>query len=137
MANVRNFGVVTGRLSKDVVGFPNADGSRKFMITVAVPNNYKSTNDKGESVVESEFISLEGFVPADKQDGVYTLMHEGDLVSIEYSVRSNNYVDKQGVAQYGQVLRINTDGIALLETKAVTEARAQKKAAEAAAQAQG
>ena len=53
-------------------------------------------------------------------------MHEGDLVSIGYSVKTNNYTDKDGQAVYGQVLRINS--VELLETKAVTDARAAKKA---------
>lgn len=123
MANVRNQGTAIGRLTKDIAAFKNADGSRKMMVTLAVQNNYKDSEGK----TTSEFISLEGFVPKDKEDGVYALMHEGDLVGIGYSVKTNNYTDKDGNPQYGQVLRIND--IELLETKATTDARAAKKAA--------
>lgn len=122
MANVRNQGIATGRLTKAIAAFKNSDGSRKMMVTLAVPNNYKDAEGKQTS----EFIQLEGYVPADKEDGVYALMHEGDLVSIGYSVKTNNYTDKDGQAVYGQVLRINS--VELLETKAVTDARAAKKA---------
>ena len=127
MANAQNSGIVIGRLSKAVAAFQNGDRSRKMMVTLAVPNNYKDAQGN----TTTEFVSLEGFVPADKQDGVYGLMHEGDLVAIGYHLKSNNYTDKtSGEQVYGQVCRI--DSIELLETKAVTEARAQRKAEEAA-----
>lgn len=122
MANVQNSGIATGRLSKDIVAFANSDGSRKMLVSVAVPNDYKK-----DGKTSSEFISLEGFVPNGKGDGVYALMHKGDLVSIQYKVVSNNYTDKDGKPVYGQVLRI--EKVALLESKAVTDARAAKRAA--------
>lgn len=116
MANVQNLGIATGRLSKNVTAFPNTDGSRKMMITVAVPNDYKGKDGK----TSSEFVNLEGFVPSGKGDGVYAFMHKGDLVSIQYKVVSS------GKAVYGQVLRI--EKVSLLESKAVTDARAARNA---------
>ena len=127
MANVQNLGIATGRLSKNVTAFANADGSRKMMVSVAVPNDYKGKDGK----TSSEFVSLEGFVPAGKGDGVYALMHKGDLVSIQYKVVSNNYTDKDGKPVYAQVLRI--EKVSLLESKAVTDARAARNEADAQA----
>lgn len=35
MKNIRNYGVATGRLTRDVTVFTNKDGSRKIKFTVA------------------------------------------------------------------------------------------------------
>lgn len=122
--NIQNYGITTGRISKDIVAFSNADGSRKMMVNIAAPNDYKGKDGK----TSSEFIALEGFVPSDKPDGVYALMHKGDLVSIQYTVKSNNYTDKKtGEPVFGQTLRI--EKVALLESKSVTDARAARNAA--------
>lgn len=122
--NIRNNGILVGRLTKDVKMFQNADKSRKALVTIAVPNNYKDADGKQTS----EYIQVEGFVPAEKSDGVYAFMRKGDLVAIGYGVKTNNYTDKtSGEEVYGQVLRINS--IELLESKSVTDARAARAAA--------
>ena len=46
MKNIRNYGVATGRLTRDVTVFTNKDGSRKIKFTVAAQNHF--TNGQGE-----------------------------------------------------------------------------------------
>jgi len=121
--NIRNQGTVVGRLTKDVKMFTNSDGSRKALVTVAVPNNYKDA----DGTQTSEYIQMEGFVPKDKGDGVYAFMRKGDLIAVGTSVKTNNYKGKDGEDVYGQITRINS--VELLESKSVTDARAAKAAA--------
>lgn len=130
--NIRNYGISEGRVSKAPVTFRNQDGSVKVMLTVAVQDNYAGKDgNKG-----TQFINFEGFVRKDKvkvdangkeQLGVYDYIHKGDLIGIQYEVRTNNYKDKDGKDVYGQVLAIQQ--IDLKESKNVTDAR-QAKAAE-------
>lgn len=129
MANIRNLGIVEGRLTKDPVVFENSDGSKKVMVTVAVQDNYKNANT-GER--GTQFINLEAFVSnKSKGLGAFDYMKKGDLVGFEYTVRSNNYTDKEGVQHYGQVLFIQSTD--LKETKKSQAARATANAASAAA----
>lgn len=129
MANIRNIGIAEGRLTKDPVVFNNSDGSKKVMVTVAVQDNYKNsgTGERG-----TQFINLEAFISNKSQGlGAFDYMHKGDLVGFEYTVRSNNYTDKDGVAHYGQVLFIQSTD--LKETKKSQAARATSSPAAAAA----
>ena len=124
MRNLRNFGVATGRLAKGLTIHNNKDGSRKIYLVVAAPDNY--TNKDG--VKESQFIPLEAFISASQEtNGVYDYLDCGDLISVSYSIRNNNYTNKDGVAVYGQVLL--AEDVALLESKASKKARQEAKAA--------
>lgn len=122
--NIRNFGIVKGRLTKDLVVFTNTDGSKKIMLTIAAQDNFK--NKDGQR--DSQFISLEAFVPAgQKNNGVFDYMEKGTEVAVEYTVRTNNYTDKNGEMVYGQVLFVQS--VDLEETKASAEARRAAQAA--------
>lgn len=124
--NIRNYGVVEGRLVKDPVIFTNNDGSRKVMLTVAVMDNFKSKDGKKGS----QFVQLEAFVSAKQTgNGVYGYMHKGDLVGLEFTIRTNNYTDKAGNPVYSQVLLVQ--GVDLKESKTTTDARQAKAAADA------
>ena len=125
--NIRNFGVAEGRLTRDPYIVENRDGSKKVMLTVAAQNDFKNKDGKRDS----QFISLEGFIPAGKDAGVYTLLHKGDMVGLGYTVRTNNYTDKNGETVYSQVLFIQT--VDLRETKAAAAAHAAGSAAAPAA----
>ena len=128
MANLANMGQVIGRATKNPAVYPNKDGSRKIMLTVAATDNFASGADKKK---QTRYVPLEAFVRADKQgNGVYDLIHEGDLIAAAYSVRNNNF-EKDGVMQYGIVL--NIEDVTLLESKAVTDARQASKVAAASA----
>ena len=128
MLNIDNFGMVDGRLTEDPVVFTNSDGSRKVRIKVAVQDNYMTKDNKRGT----QFIPLEAFVPADKGLGLYENMGEGDKVKAEFSLRNNNYTDKDGVAHYELIAVI--DSIKKQEPKSVTDARKAAKAQEAAAE---
>lgn len=115
MANIKNMGIAIGRLTKDPVVFPNKDGSKKVMITLAVQDNYKAA----DGTRGTQFIALEAFV-SNKNTGksVYDYMHKGDKVGVEYTVRTNNYKDsKTGEDVYSQVLFIQSADLSF-ETKA-------------------
>ena len=117
--NMDNFGMAHGRLTSNPTYFDNKDGSKNVFVTVAVANNYKTGKER-----KSQFIRLKGFIPAEgKGNGVYDYMHEGDLVSISFEVRTNNYEDKAGNKVYSQDLAIT--GVQLKETKKAQEARAK------------
>lgn len=121
MKNIRNYGMVTGRLVRDFKVCNNRDGSRKILFTVATANNYKSKDGH----YHSQFISLEAFVPGNQKDnGVFAYINGGDLITCSYSVQTNTYTNKDGNTVYGQVLMVND--VALLESKATKEARRAK-----------
>lgn len=116
--NIKNYGVIIGRLTKDIVVFPNSDGSKKVMLTVAAQDNFK--NAAGER--GTQFVNLEAFVSNQSQGlGVYEYMHKGDLVGIGYTVKSNSY-EKNGETIYTQVLQV-TD-VDLMESKSAQARRA-------------
>ena len=99
MKNIRNYGMVTGRLTADPDVRVNADGSRKVRFTVAVQNSYADKDGKRGS----QFLPLEAFISADRSgDGAYGCINGGEKV-------------------YGLVLLVSE--IALLETKASKAAR--------------
>lgn len=118
MRNIRNYGIVTGRLTKDPVFYSNSDGSQKVKFTVAAQDHFTD----GEGNRGSQFLPLEAFIPASqKGNGVYGYMNKGDLVSCSYSVQNNNYTDKDGRAVYELALLV--DSVALLESRASKESR--------------
>jgi single-stranded DNA-binding protein len=129
--NMRNFAIAEGRLTRDPAIFANSDGSKKVMFTIAARRNFKNADGKNDS----DFIQLEAFVSADKQtNGVYDLMHKGDLVGVHYTVRSSTYTDKDsGETKYAQTLLVQE--VDLKESKATTDARAQATAVAAPAEA--
>lgn len=122
--NIRNTGTAIGRLTRDPAVFANKDGSHKVMLTLACQDNFKSGADKKRG---TNFVSVEAFVPAGKGTGVYAYMHQGDLVGVEYSVRSSSYT-KDGETQYVQSLLVQS--VDLMESKKTTEARQAKNAAQ-------
>lgn len=124
--NIKNYGVIIGRLTKEHTVFTNSDGSRKVMLTVASQDNFKNAaNERG-----TQFVNLEAFISNKSQGlGVYEYMHKGDMVGLSYTVKSNSY-EKNGETVYAQVLQV-TD-VDLMESKA-SQARRAAVAANAAA----
>lgn len=122
--NQNNMGFVTGRLVRDISVNNNSDGSKKVKYTIAAQNNFKGKDGKRGVA----YVPIDAFIPAGKDLGVHNLMHKGDLVSVEYTVTPNNYTDKEGKAVYG--ITLLERGVELRESKAVTDARAAKNAAE-------
>lgn len=121
--NMRNHGQVIGRLTRDPQVFPNKDGSRKVMLTVAAQDNFKNRN--GER--NAQYLPLEAFVAAKNDtNGVYDLLHKGDLVAIQYTVKTPSYTDGNGQTQYKTALV--PENVDMLESKTVTSQRAEKNA---------
>ena len=116
--NINNFAICTGRLTADPVFFTHRDGSRTCRFTVAASNAFKSSDGSRGS----QFIPLEAFVPADTKGSVYDLLKKGMLVSVEYDVRNNNYVDKKTGEQKFEIT-LFCDIVRIQESKAATEAR--------------
>lgn len=124
--NQNNFGVLNGRLTKDVKAFENKDGSRKVFVTIAVDNNYAGADGKRGS----QFINTEAFVPASVQGlGVFEHIHEGDLVGVLYHLESDQYT-KDGQTVYAQ--KVVIDSVDFKEPRNVTQARLAQRTAKAA-----
>lgn len=123
--NLRNYGVASGRITRDPQVLINKDGSNKVLFTVAAQDNFRDREGKKNS----QFISFEAFVSANNGGlGVYEHIHKGDMISVLYTAKSNKYTDKTtGQDVYKMVLV--PEAIDLLESKAVTEQRAAKNAA--------
>ena len=103
MFNLNNYSVATGRLTADPFVYQNTDGSQKVRITLATNDNYKNADGKRST----QFLPFEAFIPADRNPGVYTMIHSGDKISIAYTVKNNNYRDKNTNEMiYGIVLQI-------------------------------
>lgn len=130
MANPTNMGVFTGKLGADPVFFGNKDGSAKVKLSMYAQDNYKGRDGKTGSVRGS----FEAFIDAAKvanNYGVYGLIHKGDLISVTFEIRNNDY-EKNGQMVYEEVNQITN--VMLLESKAVTSQRqAARTAAENAA----
>lgn len=123
MLNLNNYGIVTGRLTTDPFIYQNSDGSRKIRITLAVSDNYKNPDGKRST----QFLPLEAFIPVDRKLGVFDMVHAGDKISAAYTVKNNNYTDKNTNKMiYGLVLQI--ERISFEESKTTTTARQAAKA---------
>ena len=123
--NIRNYGVVEGRLTRNPAIFSNSDGSKKVMLTLASRRNFKNSTGK----TDSDFVAVEAYISKDaKSNGVYDLIHQGDLVGVSYTVRTSSYTDKAtGEEKYTQTLLVQD--VDLKESKKVTDARAQAQTA--------
>lgn len=135
--NTSNFGIAAGRLSADPKFFPTRNGSYKVMFRMAVDDNFKKADGtKGAQFLPFEHLISEKNVTKDADGnvtdyGVYSRMGQGDKITVQYSVRNNNYRDKNGVDRYELTLYVET--VKLEDSKKVAEERRQNKAAAAAA----
>lgn len=124
--NIRNYGIATGRVTRDLIVNTNKDGSRKVFMTLAVQDNF--VNREGKK--ETQFISFEAFISSkNATNGVYDCIHKGDKITVQYTVKTGSY-DKNGETVYTTTLV--PESIDLLEDKSVTDARAKKNAENAA-----
>ena len=130
MSNVRNEGTVIGRLTRDITVFTNSDGSHKVLFTVAAQDNFKSGVDKTR---KTQFVPLEAFVSKYSNGlGVYGYMHKGDLVAVNYTVKSSSYQDRSGQTRY--TIALSVTSVELMESKAAAEERRVRTAGSAATQ---
>ena len=131
MANINpdNFAIVKGRLASDPRFFPNKDGSRTVRFTILANQNFTKRN--GERGTDA--VSLERFIPADRSNGVFDMIHQGDLVRIMHHPTTESYTDPNtGETHY--IEKHIVDDVQMEESRKVTTARLAKRAAEQDAQ---
>lgn len=119
MINMSNNYEGEGRAVENPIFRENKDGSKKVYLKLAIQRNFKNAEGKRDT----DFIPFEGFIKAGAGNGVYDLIHKGDLIRISAELRSDSF-EKDGVTQYRIVQRIN--GIELKESKSITDARLAK-----------
>ena len=120
--NTQNTGVYIGRLTREPVFFDYASG-KVVILTVACKRNFKSSKDKD---FQSDYVEFRAF--ASETGGIYSYLHTGDKVGIQYSLQSSTYEDKDGNRRYGFSPVIGQ--IDILEGKQVREDRRVAKLAE-------
>ena len=126
--NPKNFGVAIGRLASDPRFFNNRDGSRTVRFTVLVDQDF--VNAGGERGTDA--VSVERFIPNDRGNGVFDMIHQGDLVEVSYRVTTDAYVDRNGERRY--VTKLIVSDVQMLESRKVTTERLAKRAAQQDAQ---
>lgn len=116
--NPRNNGNLTGRLADDVRVFTNKDGSRKVVFTLITERDYLDKN--GERPIDP--IAVEQFIRADAKGlGPFALIHKGDQVQLNTSIRVDRFTNKNGEIEYVQKNEINA--IILLDSKKISQER--------------
>jgi len=130
MANPLNFGALTGRVAQDIKEFPNADGSKVLLITLAVDNNFVSGPDRK---AKTQFIPVRAFIAKSVDGrGSWDRVGKGDLTSVGTRIACEPYT-KNGETVYPDPT-IEVDGFPqFLESKTVTEARQARHAVAAPA----
>lgn len=126
--NPRNNGTAIGRLASDPRLFENKDGSRTVRLTVLVDQDFTDRN--GERGTDA--VPVERFIPTDRGNGVFDMIHQGDLVQVSYRATVDSYVDRDGERRY--VTKLIVADVQMLESRKVTTARLAKRAAEQDAQ---
>ncbi len=115
-----NRGTATGRIARDPHVAINSDGSKTVLFTLLVDRARKNptTGERG-----TDAIPLVAWVRAETEGtGPWAHVGTGDLIQVEYSVRSGSYADKAtGEIRYSMQLSV-TD-MAFLESKTTTQQR--------------
>lgn len=126
--NTRNNGTAIGRLASDPHFFENKDNSRTVRFTVLVDQDFvNASSERG-----TDAVSVERFIPNDRGNGVFDMIHQGDQVQVSYRVTTDSYVDRNGERRY--VTKLIVADVQMLESRKVTTARLAKRAAEQDAQ---
>lgn len=130
MSNPLNNGNLVGRVSQDLKVFPNADGSKVVLTTIAVDDNFVSGADRK---AKTQFVPVRVFIPKTVQGlGSWDRVHKGDLIGIQTRISCEPY-EKNGETVY-PAPTIEVDGFPqFLESKATVEARAARNAVAAPA----
>lgn len=125
MSNPNNSANVIGNLASAPKIMPHANGtSGTALTTVYARNNYRNKDGNTDSVR----VDLEEFISDVNKPGAYAFLEEGMLVSVNYSIANADYTAKDGQQVYGMKLQVNRGGIQMLESKADTTARQNRKA---------
>lgn len=121
--NTRNHGTALGRLAADPRFFDNSDGSRTVRFTVLVDQDFTDRN--GERGTDP--VPVERFIPANRDNGVFDMIHKGDLVEVSYRVTTDSYVDRAGERHFATKLIVSD--VQMLESRKTTTDRLAKRVA--------
>ena len=121
--NTRNYGIALGRLAGDPRFFENSDGSRTVRFTVLVDQDFTDRN--GERGTDA--IPVERFIPNDRSNGVFDMIHKGDLVEVAYRVTTDSYTDRSGERHFATKLIVAD--VQMLESRETTSKRLAKRVA--------
>lgn len=121
--NTRNHGSALGRLAADPRFFDNSDGSRTVRFTVLVDQDFTDRN--GERGTDP--VPVERFIPADRDNGVFNMIHKGDLVEVSYRVTTDSYVDRAGERHFATKLIVSD--VQMLESRKTATDRLAKRVA--------
>lgn len=133
MSNPLNNGHITGRVAQDLQVFPNADGSKSVLVTVAARDNFLSGTGEDRKA-QSQFVDLRAFIPATVEGlGSWDRVGNGDLIALDYRLSRRPYTNKDGVTVYPDVTVEVVGYPAFLESSKVTQERAARKAVAAEA----
>lgn len=127
MANInpKNFAVIKGRLASDPRFFTNKDGSRTVRFTILADQNFTKRN--GERGTDA--VSVERFIPNDRGNGVFDMIHQGDLVTVMHHPTTDVYTDPDtGETHY--IPKNIVDDVQMDEKREVTTARLARRAAQ-------
>ena len=111
--NISNQGLAIGRLTREITVRTNAENKNVILFTLAVKDNFKNK----DGVRSAQFINFKAFTS--EKLGVYEYMHKGDMVAVSYTIRSEQYEDKDGNTVYNQALVVT--GVQLLSSAAKKE----------------
>lgn len=130
MTNPLNNGNLVGRVAQDLREFPNSDGSKVLLATIAVDNNFTSGAEKK---AKTQYIPVRIFLAKTVSGrGSWDRVHKGDLIAIQTRVACEPY-QKNNETVYPDPT-IEVDGFPqFLESKATTDARVARNAVAAPA----
>ena len=115
-----NRGTATGRIARDPHVALNSDGSKTVLFTLLVDRARRNptTGERG-----TDAIPLVAWVRAETEGtGPWAHVGTGDLIQVEYSVRSSTYPHKvTGEIKYS--VQLSVSDMAFLESRAVTQQR--------------
>jgi len=131
MSNPLNNGNLVGRVSQDLKVFPNNDGSKTVLTTIAVDDNFLSGSG-ADRKVKTQFVPVRIFVPKTVEGlGSWDRVHKGDQIAVQTRISCEPY-EKNGETVFPEPT-IEVDGFPqFLESKATVDARAAKREVEAA-----
>lgn len=122
MSNPFNSGTIVGNAAREPKVFAHSNGGATVKLNVYARNTFKN---KTTGRVESEIVELTGYVQDAKQLGVFSCIGAGDRVAVSYSLKTDNYTDKDGNKHYPLVARIDT--VQLIDSKKESAARAARR----------
>lgn len=125
MSNPRNNGNLIGRVSQEPKVFPNADGSKVLLLTIAADDNFASGKDRK---AKTQFVPVRAFIPKTVDGlGAFENVHKGDLIAVSTRISCEPY-EKNGETVY-PAPTIEIEGFPqFLESKAVVDARLARNA---------